>query len=236
MSARHSLLANHLAVISTIRSIYKHGPMEKGKYRTRLAWNTICLLKCHDDTTNQTIVQLLSRGPEDSPRQFRATMVGETVEEVEGGGYVKGDFLWVECKGPRYDTPSGWIERLNKAAAKLESAHPDRFVYFVAAIGWKAMLFHWDPNNASERQRIWIKPEEGGDARVFLSAGFAPAGPCRWVDTDTGEVKTGEALELCVDSTEIHPHLNVPDLNIIEAFLEEAKNAELPRKNPEHWF
>ncbi|KAL2146790.1 hypothetical protein VTI28DRAFT_2271 [Corynascus sepedonium] len=57
------------------------------------------------------------------------------------------DILWVECKPPCDDTPSGWKDVISEAADRLRSAHPNRVVFLIVAVGLKWMFFKWDPTN-----------------------------------------------------------------------------------------
>ncbi|KAK3936153.1 hypothetical protein QBC46DRAFT_322079 [Diplogelasinospora grovesii] len=55
------------------------------------------------------------------------------------------DVLWIECKAPCQDKPHGWNEVLNEAVGRLTSAHPQRKVFLILAVGMKWMPFLWDP-------------------------------------------------------------------------------------------
>ena len=61
----------------------------------------------------------------------------------------KRDVLWVECKAPKHDNPAMWRTVIDEGTQRLKSAHPDRNVWLIVAIGLKWMLFYWDPTNAA---------------------------------------------------------------------------------------
>lgn len=60
---------------------------------------------------------------------------------------VKRDILWVECKAPCHDNPGTWKRVIEEATERLKSAHPDRNVWLIMAIGLKWMVFYWDPRH-----------------------------------------------------------------------------------------
>lgn len=61
---------------------------------------------------------------------------------------VNRDILWVECKAPCHDEPGKWKKVIEEATERLKSAHPNRNVWLIVAIGLKWMVFYWDPSNS----------------------------------------------------------------------------------------
>ena len=47
------------------------------------------------------------------------------------------DFLWVECKAAKHNTPHGWKNVLREATGRLRHVHSTRPLYLIVAIGWK---------------------------------------------------------------------------------------------------
>jgi hypothetical protein len=58
------------------------------------------------------------------------------------------NFLWIECKPAIEDIPSSWKNVLGQATKRLLKAHPNREVFLMVAIGWRCLLFAWDPIGA----------------------------------------------------------------------------------------
>ena len=227
-----------VATIRHIQRVYGRGLDEKSEEGCQLAWEHICsaIYPKTDITPNgitYSVNRESQRGPLGMPKQYKVDVVVESVRPAGNAPDVGRDILWVECKAMVHDKPSGWKDLLKEAANRLAGAHHGRFVYIIVAVGWKAMLFHWDPNRVGA-QALSLMPKHGNTPWP-LPIGFAPPGPCRWIDPTTGQVDISQALELCTGPIQFHAPLNTPDINIIEAFMREARAANLQGDNPGHW-
>ena len=72
------------------------------------------------------------------------------------------DILWVECKAPDMDQPNEWNRVITQVVRRLNSAHPDRMVYLILAVGLKWMPFIWDPTVAGQQ----LTNPQGGPLRM----------------------------------------------------------------------
>ncbi|KAH6850966.1 hypothetical protein B0I37DRAFT_372885 [Chaetomium sp. MPI-CAGE-AT-0009] len=60
---------------------------------------------------------------------------------------IERDILWIDCMAPAHLQPSGWHTLLGAAVERLASAHPNREVFMILAVGMEWMPFMWDPIN-----------------------------------------------------------------------------------------
>ncbi|KAF2752456.1 hypothetical protein EJ05DRAFT_506031 [Pseudovirgaria hyperparasitica] len=135
------------------------------------------------------------------------------------------DFLWVECKAANHDTPHGWKDLTSEAVIRLGHAHPDRPLSLILAIGWKCMLFTWDPTDILQQAHVpnYILSRDRSqhwpvDVRIKSAHAFP------WANPISGAITPDNAFEL--DSWTLAPPtagLNVlyngGNLGIIEHFL-----------------
>lgn len=104
------------------------------------------------------------------------------------------DYLWIECKAAFLDTPSGWRAVLQQAARRLVVAHPSREVKLLVAVGFKCMFFDWRPSAMME-PLLFVRPALGS-GKWEVDVRLRPVLDSRWIDSNTGEILTRDALEL----------------------------------------
>lgn len=232
--AQQPLIRHSVSTIMAIQKLYHDGVTETKEESSQIAWEHI--LSTHFprvapivNHTTFMVIREAHRGPAPAPARHR---VDGVVQQLRLTGR-KRDIVWVECKAASHDTPAGWKTLMAEAALRLRSAHPARFVYFVAAIGAKAMLFHWDPNNAQGRQALWIQGARAAD-RWDLAIEFVSGGQRRWVNP-VNRVMPDQALELCLGPAVRWAPLNWADIQIANDFLEGARRTFLTGLNPLHW-
>lgn len=145
------------------------------------------------------------------------------------------DVLWIECKAAKEDTPSGWKNVLGEATERLESAHPNRRVFLIIAIGWKCLFFAWDPIGAAQTQ-LFIQPANSTSQPWMIDPRirFAVDGP--WLDRNTGEILLNQAMTLeCFSSVMVNGQsalVNGGGLQLIENLLLAIEATPLPGLNP----
>jgi hypothetical protein len=150
------------------------------------------------------------------------------------------DYLWVECKPPTHDIPSGWRAAIDETSSKLTASHanPPRPVAVIIAIGLKCLWLLWDPAHTLQL------PQAPG--RVVRILGSNPLS--RWEmhtslealpDTPghnpvTGEIDTRRAVHLTAWDSSPGSRQGLEQL---EFFLHRVRNArwELSGMNPDHW-
>ncbi|KAH8769053.1 hypothetical protein F5883DRAFT_643720 [Diaporthe sp. PMI_573] len=143
----------------------------------------------------------------------------------------KRDVLWVECKAPCHDTPSMWKRVIEEATERLKSAHSDRNVWLIVAIGLKWMVFYWDPMNSRTHQfhmAVMMHDASSGwsvDPEIRLppppnpNVNGAPVIDVlqRYVDHSTGTIFTENACSL--DFWTTHPNQPGQPLNLQNSLL-----------------
>ncbi|KAK4233454.1 hypothetical protein C8A03DRAFT_38832 [Achaetomium macrosporum] len=108
------------------------------------------------------------RGPNASqPNQHKPDVVvvkmQTTVNPAAGGApprTVSRDILWVECKAPNHDTPSGWKDLIEEASDRLVDAHPNRMLFLIVGIGLKWMIFKWDPIGGANASPLQVLADD----------------------------------------------------------------------------
>lgn len=142
------------------------------------------------------------------------------------------DGLWVECKAPNKDIPSGWKDLMSQAAVRLNTSHPTRQLYLIFAIGLRAMVFEWDPVTPGAvgliirgKGHTWTL-----DHRIRL------INPSPWHNAATQEVDPNKALVLdCWTTTPGGVLRNWQMLLWLHRFLVGSSQMVFPGMNPGVW-
>ncbi|EER39935.1 predicted protein [Histoplasma capsulatum H143] len=174
-------------------------------------WVAICRLYFpHTATghngTRWTVLWEAYRGPPHhlSEHKPNVLVVRLQPQQVVGGLRVYGrDYLWVECKPPSHDTPSGWKNLINEATERLNSAHPQRAVAVIVAIGCRMMAFWWDPTNTVVTPRMSIQAAHPQTVVWDLDPRLKSWFQGGWVDSATGRVDLSQALAVDCITEEI---------------------------------
>ncbi|OAX80045.1 hypothetical protein ACJ72_05626 [Emergomyces africanus] len=159
--------------------------------------------------------------------------------QVTSGINVVGrDFIWVECKPPSHDRPSGWKNVLVEAVGRLQDAHPTRVVPVIVAVGRRMMFFSWDPISTNNAVQLSIRSGHPHTLVWPLDRRLRPwTGP--WVNQATGRIDLSRALEIDCLTTEIVNGQTVltrrADLAQIELILVTIRNMTLQGTNSAYW-
>ena len=105
------------------------------------------------------------------------------------------DYLWIECKAASENNPSGWKSVLAKAANRLSTAHPNKEIFLIIAVGWHCAFFTWDPVNQVPRLRLSIKHTKGNGVWP-ISPNIRAAGATPWINPNSGVFDPRLAVEL----------------------------------------
>lgn len=126
---------------------------------------------------------------------------------------------------------------LGEAAARLGTAHPNRTMYLIVAVGWKCMTFIWDPTNIITGQpQLFIRSAVGAQSWQVDSR-FRGIRSESWISLVTGEISTSRAMVLDCWSTgqdsQGQTYLqNWANLATIERFLVDLQGISLQGQNP----
>lgn len=154
------------------------------------------------------------------------------------------DILWIECKAPCLDQPNNWTTVIGEVVERLKSAHPNRMVYVILAIGLKWMPFIWDPTVPGQQ----LTNPAGGPLRVLKhnrsdSWGVDPniyQAPLQ----NQRHVLTGQGGQLYVDASQaytldfwtINPQTQLPrylaDLTLLESCFAQIQQTAFIGGNP----
>ncbi|KAK2813373.1 hypothetical protein FQN50_000688 [Emmonsiellopsis sp. PD_5] len=149
------------------------------------------------------------------------------------------DYLWVECKPPSHDKPSGWKDLINEATQRLASAHPQRRVSVIVAIGFKMMAFVWDPTIAPANPQLSIRATSPPTRIWPLDPHLRSWHTGGWVNPTTGRIDLSRALSVdCVTLQTVNGQRVLRwrnDLPRIEQVLVSVRVGALPGFNANHW-
>jgi hypothetical protein len=113
------------------------------------------------------------------------------VPQIEGR-----DFLWVECKAASHDKASGWKDVLNESVMQLAHEHSTRPLYLIIAVGWKCMLFLWDPIGIVQQQPQYQICSEDKTKQWAIDTRIKAIRSTPWVNMLSGEIIPRNAMEL----------------------------------------
>jgi len=146
------------------------------------------------------------------------------------------DFLWIECEAASEDKPAGWKNVLAESVERLSTAHPNRVVFLIIAVGWKCMYFLWDPTGAIQgQQKLFIRTSHNANA-WSIDARIKAIQAAPWVNTVSGEISPAHSTELeCWTTALVAGQIilqNRNSLGMIEQFLVGLQNIALQGQNP----
>jgi hypothetical protein len=188
-----------------------------------------------------TILQGPYRGPPNQTNGHKPNAVAVRLQIQQGpsGIEVAGrDYLWLECKSSTHDTPSGWKDLINETTQRLVSAHPQRKVAVVVAIGLRMMSFLWDPTHTVMGPQLSIRAAHPDTTIWYLDGRLKSWAGSAWV-TPSGLIGLSQALNAdCITQVIVNGH-SLPshwaDLMTIEASLLSIRGMEFTGLNSSHW-
>jgi hypothetical protein len=174
--------------------------------------------------------------PPSNPSQVKADLIAIklTLGQTQPGQmpqFGSRDFLWIECKAASEDTPSGWKNVLAESVQRLSTAHPNRVVFLIIAVGWKCMYFVWDPTGAIQgQQQLFIRASHNANTwSIDPRIKAIQAAP--WMNTVSGEISPAHSMELeCWTTASVAGQIilqNRNSLGMIEQFLVGIQNIAL---------
>lgn len=231
---------------ANIKTIRDRGPGYSQEDVVWHAWHAICLLYFPETTNDPTgpiwsTVREAYRGPSGAPSTYRPDIL--TIKMMlagQTGALLKRDVLWIECKAPDKDAPFEWKDVIRETVERLESAHPNRELFVVLAIGLKWMYFAWDPQNAVGRTpQLFMRRHSGRGAPWIIDPRIKAFHDAPWVDTRTGEVRPSNAMSLDFwSTTRVGRESRVSNwqgLELLEQFLHVVRSSTLTGVNPAHF-
>ena len=151
------------------------------------------------------------------------------------------DVLWIDCKAPSDKAPHGWHAVLGEATERLDSAHGNREVFLILAIGMKWMCFLWNPAAplpANQQLRMRMANNAGFwddiDNRIHpIPAGTLPGQ--RHIVNNVIETNSAYTLNYW----DVNPTTNLPahlaDLTLLENLFAIIQNHQYIGWNPDHF-
>lgn len=210
-------------------------------------WDAICgvyfpRFSATPDEDKWSVRRLAWRGPPDRLDEYRPTLVATKLRTQPGVDrlmlYCR-DYLWVECKPFTHDTPDGWKDLIDETVGELDSAHPNRDVAVVVAIGLRMMAFWWSPSRAAISPQMSIQAAQPRATVWHLDQRLKcwPSGG--WVDQTTGRIDLSEALTIdCLSEPVVDGYgatTRRNDLRHVEQIIESVRQTSLPAWNSAHW-
>lgn len=189
-----------------IAEVYRHGPDYNYEDVVWHAWAAVCYIYFPQEALSPTdprwaIDREAYRGFENSlsstkPDLIAIKLTPGPLQQNLPPQFASRDYLWIECKAAIEDNPSGWKRVLVEATTRLQTAHPDRTIFLIVAVGWKCIYFVWDPNGAIiGRPPLFVR--SAVSAQTWRIDGrLKGIRNESWINVVTGEIHVSRAMVL----------------------------------------
>lgn len=141
------------------------------------------------------------RGPPGGPLEHKPDVIVVRISNVQQAAgqrpiAAERDVLWIECKASVHLRASGWHTVLLEAVQRLDSAHPDRVVFLILAVGLKWMPFKWDPlNPLSAAQKLEMLTENGQEVWADIDRRIRPVVLSQQPNSPQPYIKDGRFID-----------------------------------------